>query len=234
MNGMHACWSIGAFAGAGIGALSVAVGVCLTTQRPRARRGLRRRRRLAHHRHAQDSSTEPRARERRGRAAVTGAARLPASRSPRCCARARPPTGRRLSARLAGRCAAVAASRYTGFLAMVAVAASATGCWPATARRRCCRSSRPPRRSGSRPRWPSPVPAAALVGFFCSASAWAPSCRRRSAPPADSRRAPRRRGGDGVRLGLGRLPVRAAADRPGRQGDIAAGRARPRAGADRR
>lgn len=32
MNGMHACWSIGAFAGAGTGALAVAVGMSLTTQ----------------------------------------------------------------------------------------------------------------------------------------------------------------------------------------------------------
>jgi MFS family permease len=32
MNGMHAWWSIGAFAGAGAGAFSVAVGVSLTTQ----------------------------------------------------------------------------------------------------------------------------------------------------------------------------------------------------------
>src|SRR5262249_2150737 len=32
MNGMHASWSIGAFAGAGVGALGVAIGLRLSTQ----------------------------------------------------------------------------------------------------------------------------------------------------------------------------------------------------------
>ena len=103
MSGLHGSWSIGSFVGAGIGALAVGAGITLTTQLlvlgtlALLGAGLLTTRMLPDAADQQRAAADAqpgimRGRHRGGPAGWCCSAR---SRSPACCARAPPPTGRR-------------------------------------------------------------------------------------------------------------------------------------------